>query len=102
MSKFVGTRSSSYKRRIYWAVVSQRLRNTVPEQDYVSLRRLELCHSEGFKTHCITLILKFTFFSHLSRPNIRRCVFNLKYYFSLLESLKNIMFITDQLDLRKE
>jgi hypothetical protein len=27
-SKFVGTRPSSYKKRIYWAAVSQRLRNT--------------------------------------------------------------------------
>ena len=28
MSKFVGTGPSSYKKRIYWAAVSQRLRNT--------------------------------------------------------------------------
>jgi len=28
-SKFVGTRPSSYKKRIYRATVSQRLRNTV-------------------------------------------------------------------------
>jgi len=28
MSKFVGTGPSSYKKRIYWATVSQRLRNT--------------------------------------------------------------------------
>jgi hypothetical protein len=84
MSKFVGTEPSSYDGRIYWAAVSQRLRNTVPEQDYVSLRRLvELCHSEGFKTHCITSILKCTFSSHLSQPNIRRRVFNLRHYFSL-------------------
>jgi len=27
-SKFVGTGPSSYKKRIYWAAVSQRLRNT--------------------------------------------------------------------------
>jgi len=27
-SKFVGTGSSSYKKRIYWAAVSQRVRNT--------------------------------------------------------------------------
>jgi hypothetical protein len=27
-SKFVGTRPLSYKKRIYWAAVSQRLRNT--------------------------------------------------------------------------
>jgi len=27
-SKFVGTGLSSYKKRIYWAAVSQRLRNT--------------------------------------------------------------------------
>ena len=27
-SKFVGTGSSSFERRIYWAAVSQRLRNT--------------------------------------------------------------------------
>ena len=32
-SKFVGTGPSSYKKRIYWATVSQRLRNTV--LDYV-------------------------------------------------------------------
>jgi hypothetical protein len=30
-SKFVGTGPSSYKKRIYWVVVSQRLRNTVLE-----------------------------------------------------------------------
>jgi len=28
MSKFLGTGPLSYKKRIYWAVVSQRLRNT--------------------------------------------------------------------------
>jgi hypothetical protein len=28
MSKFVGTRPSSYEKRIYWAAVSQRLRTT--------------------------------------------------------------------------
>jgi len=28
MSKFVGTGPSSYKKRISWAAVSQRLRNT--------------------------------------------------------------------------
>jgi len=28
MSKFFGTGPSSYKKRIYWAAVSQRLRNT--------------------------------------------------------------------------
>ena len=28
MSKFVGTGPSSYKKRFYWAAVSQRLRNT--------------------------------------------------------------------------
>jgi len=28
-SKFVGTGPSSYKKRIYWAAVSQRLRNTI-------------------------------------------------------------------------
>ena len=28
MSKFVGTGPSSYKKRIYWAAVSQSLRNT--------------------------------------------------------------------------
>jgi len=27
-SKFVGTGPSSYKKRIYWTAVSQRLRNT--------------------------------------------------------------------------
>ena len=27
-SKFVGTGPSSYKKRIYWAAVSQRVRNT--------------------------------------------------------------------------
>jgi len=31
MSKFVGTRPSSYKKRIYLAAVSQRLRNTAIE-----------------------------------------------------------------------
>ena len=30
-SKFVGTGPSSYKKRIYWAAVSQRLRNTAVE-----------------------------------------------------------------------
>ena len=30
-SKFVGTGPSSYKKRIYRAAVSQRLRNTVPD-----------------------------------------------------------------------
>jgi len=29
MSKFVGTEPWSYKKRIYWAAVSHRLRNTV-------------------------------------------------------------------------
>jgi len=28
MSKFVGTGPSSYEKRIYWAAVSRRLRNT--------------------------------------------------------------------------
>jgi hypothetical protein len=28
IGKFVGTGPSSYEKRIYWAVVSQRLRNT--------------------------------------------------------------------------
>jgi len=31
MSKFVGTGPSSYKKRIYWATVSQRLRNSALE-----------------------------------------------------------------------
>jgi hypothetical protein len=30
-SKFVGTGPSSYEKRIYWAAVSQRLRNTAVE-----------------------------------------------------------------------
>jgi len=36
MSKFVGTGPSSYKKRIYRAVVLQRLRNTDLVQQYVS------------------------------------------------------------------
>jgi len=31
MSRSVGTGPSSYEKRIYWAMVSQRLRNTVIE-----------------------------------------------------------------------
>jgi len=44
MSKFVGTGPSSYKKRIYRAAVSQRLRNTV----------LDLLHAKRsfFKTYC--------------------------------------------------
>jgi len=30
-SKFVGTGPSSYEKRIYWAMVSQRFRNTAPD-----------------------------------------------------------------------
>ena len=32
-SKFVGTGPSSYKKRIYWAAFSQRLRNTAVDLD---------------------------------------------------------------------
>ena len=35
-SKSVGTGPSSYEKRIYRAAVSQKLRNTVPEQSVVS------------------------------------------------------------------
>ena len=33
-SKFVGTGPSSYKKSIYWATVSQRLRNTALDRSY--------------------------------------------------------------------
>ena len=36
-SKFVGTGPSSYKKRIYWATVSQRLRNTAVEKGNISV-----------------------------------------------------------------
>ena len=44
-SKFVGTGPSSYKERIYRAAVSQRLRNTVLEYQYV--RVYHVTHKGG-------------------------------------------------------
>ena len=41
-SKFVGTGSSSYEKRIYWAAVSQRLRNTGLERGSAVARLLRL------------------------------------------------------------
>jgi hypothetical protein len=55
MSKFVGTGPSSYKKKIYGAAVSQRLRNTALESEHVSLNTT----NEGaltIYTHLITLV----------------------------------------------
>jgi hypothetical protein len=41
------------------------------------------------------------FFLHLSQPEIRGCVLNSRYYFSLFRSLKNIVLIKEQVALIK-
>jgi len=44
-SKFIGTGPSSYKKIIYWAAVSQRLRNTghfILQMMYTTLKNVEL------------------------------------------------------------
>jgi hypothetical protein len=45
MSKFVGTGPSSYEKRIYWAAVSQRLRQTSKKSNKYQLLNTYSCTS---------------------------------------------------------
>jgi hypothetical protein len=47
-SKFVGTGPSSYKKRIYRAAVSQRLRNTVLDDPHKKVVSLSILRAGGF------------------------------------------------------
>jgi len=49
-SKFVGTGPSSYEKRIYWAVVSQRLRNTGLDNQFDLVRLLSCITRHSFVT----------------------------------------------------
>ena len=46
-SKFVATGPSSYKKRIYWAMVSQRLRNTALADLTNSYKKYEYKHTKN-------------------------------------------------------
>jgi len=43
-SKFVGTGPLFYKKRIYYSAVSQSLRSTALQKEYVYVRLICLCH----------------------------------------------------------
>jgi len=51
-SKFVGTGPSSYRKRIYWAAISQRLRNTAVDSDIAGVAVGLVCLTEFLRSKC--------------------------------------------------
>ena len=70
-SKFVGTGPSSYKKRIYRAAVSQRLRNTILNFHTTQILTFMFCTLE-----CISRLIKVTNYVFIVRTKIIQDLFN--------------------------
>ena len=56
--KFVGTGPLSYEKRIYWAAVSQRLRNTALRLCDINIKSVRVCRTALLPRLCVLQFMR--------------------------------------------